>query len=80
MGKNIYYSENIYAEFFWSFEFTTPNHFSTKHIIGIIIIVLYPLVNYSKVLEYYTLLNYFIFDVFSWVENVVDHMVFLLAN
>ena len=45
MGNN---SENIYAEFVLSFEFTTPNHFSTKHIIDIIIIV-YLLVNYFKV-------------------------------
>ena len=75
MGNN---SENIYADFFRLFEFTTPNHFSTKHILDIIIIV-YPLVNYFKVKEYYAL-NYFIFDVFSWVKNVVDRMVFLLEN
>ena len=41
-------SEHIYAEFYLSFEFTTPNHFNTQHIIDIKIIV-YPLVNYFKV-------------------------------
>ena len=41
-------SENINAEFFLSFEFTTPNHFSTKHIIDIMIIA-YPLVNFFEV-------------------------------
>ena len=40
MGNN---SENINVKFFLSFEFTTPNHFNTKHIIDIMIIV-YPLV------------------------------------
>ena len=32
MGNN---SENINVDYFLSFEFTTPNHFSTKHIIYI---------------------------------------------
>ena len=41
-------SENINAEFFLSFEFTTPKHFSTKHIIDIMIIA-YPLVNFFEV-------------------------------
>ena len=45
MGNN--FAKNINAEFFLSFEFTTPNHFSTKHIIDIMVIV-YPLVNFSK--------------------------------
>ena len=70
MGNN---SENINSEFVLLFEFTTPNHFSTKHIIDILIIS-YPLV-------FFLMLNNIIFcwilDVFNWVENVVDHGVFV---
>ena len=31
--------ENIYIEFFLSFDFTTPNHIRIKHIIDIILIL-----------------------------------------
>ena len=44
MGNN---SENINAEFFLIIWITAPNHFSTKHIIDIMIIA-YPLVIFFK--------------------------------